>query len=464
LNEDGTRQYRTAYIEVARKNGKSTIVAGMGLYMLFADNEIGAEVYCVAADRDQASIIYNECVQMILQAPSLAKRVKIVRSTKRIIYQGMNSVLRVLSAEHNTKHGYNPSCVLFDELHCQRERHLYDTMVTGMGTRKQPLMIAITTAGFDRNSICYEKHEYARGILDGTKFDNTFYPVLYAVDENDDWLDEKNWKKANPALGSFRDIEEMRGMANQARQIPSMQNMFRRLYLNQWTSQDVRWLNMEDWDQTAGEVYEEDLNGEICFGGLDLASTRDITALVLVFPDNDGYYDILPFFWIPADNVQERSRKDKVDYQYWIDQGYIETTPGNSIDNDYVTKRIIELHQTYNIQEIAFDPWNAIDVSNRLDNHGLQMVKFIQSMSNFASPTRDLMKLVLQEKIRHGNNPVLRWMADNMRVKQDAAGNVRPDKASSSEKIDGMVALIMGLDRGLRNVRSVYAERGILSI
>ena len=464
VKEDGRRQFKTVYVEVARKNGKSEMAAAVGLKMLFADDEMGAEIYSAASDTDQAAIVFNVACDMVRQAPGLIKRCKIVESTRRIIVPSTGSVYRVLSADHATKHGFNASAVIFDELHTQPNAKLWEVLTTSGGTRRQPLIVAITTAGYDRNSICWHMHTHARQVADGILEDPSFYPVIYSVDEKDDWTDEKNWHKANPALDTFRDIEEMREYFVRAKQIPILQNTFRRLYLNQWTRQEDRWLDMSAWDACDKEVFEDDIDGNEAWAGLDLASTTDIAAFVVVVPDSEGY-DILPYFFVPEERVEERALRDKVPYDLWVDQGHIITTPGNVIDYRYIREKINEIGEKYNIREIAFDRWGATEIIQSLDDDGFTVVQFGQGFASMAHPTRELLRLVLDKKIRHGGNPVLKWMADNMTVKQDPAGNVKPDKSKSSEKIDGIVALIMAIDRALRaEGGSVYDTRGMLEI
>lgn len=465
VNADGNRQYRTAYMEVARKNGKSELAAPIALYLLYADGEIGAEIYGAAADTDQAAIVFNVAAQMIRQEPELNKRSKILDSTKRILYPPTNSLYRVLSADHATKHGFNASGVIFDELHTQPNRLLWDVLTTSGGTREQPLTFAITTAGFNKQSICWEQHEYARKLIEGIFEDETFYPVIFALEKNDDWRNPKLWKKANPALGTFRKLEEMQSLFNKAQNIPALQNTFRRLYLNQWTSQEDRWLDLKIWNETAGTVVKEDLYEEICYGGLDLASTSDLAALALVFPDIDGCFDVLPFFWVPKARLDDVAEKNRNKYQTWADQGYVNVTNGNVIDYREIRKTINELGEKHYIKEIAFDRWGATEMMQSLEDDGFTMIQFGQGYKSMAPPTRELLKLCIERRIRHNGHPVLSWMADNMVVTQDPAGNLKPDKGKSNEKIDGMVALIMGLDRAIRNnATSVYDDRGIITI
>lgn len=462
VNKNGTRQYRTVYIEVPRKNGKTELAAAIALYLLFADRESGAEIYSAAGDRDQASLVYNAAQSMVMQSPALLRRCKIVDSQKRIVYYKTQSFYRVISAEHTTKHGFNAHGIIFDELHIQPNRDLWDTLTTSVGSRTQPLMVAITTAGYDRNSICWEIHDYALKVLSKIIDDPTFYPVIYAADENDDWEDEKVWFKANPALGIFRSLEEMRALCRKAKEIPALQNTFKRLYLDIWTTQETRWMDIKKWDATAGMVIEDKLLGKECFGGLDLSSTTDITAFVLVFWA-DGILKVLPYFFIPEDSIQERVKKDGVPYDVWVKQGFIYATPGNVIDYKFIEDKIDQLARRFVIKEIAFDPWNATMLTQRLTDNGMRMVEVRQGFASLSPPTKQLEALILQKKLNHGGNPVLRWMFDNVMVKQDASGNIKPDKEKSKEKIDGIVALIMAVDRAMRNQNtdSVYETRGV---
>lgn len=464
---DGTRRYRRAYIEVARKNGKSTIAAGIANLLLFADGEPGAEVYSAAADRDQASIVFTEARSMVESSPALSERAQVYK--RSIVVPATRSSYRVLSADAYTKHGLNAHGIVFDELHAQPNRDLWDVLTTSTGARRQPLIVAITTAGFDRNSICWEQHEYARQVLTGIIEDPSFFPYIAAAEESDDWLDEAVWSKANPGLGVTVKVDYLRNEARRAQHSPAYQNTFRRLHLNQWTQQETRWLDMEAWDACGEPVDARLLAGQPCFGGLDLASSSDIASFVLCFPAEEGEEERfvwLPHFWIPAENLVERVRKDRVPYDAWSRQGLITVTEGNVIDYGYIVRDIEALAEKYNIREIAFDRWGAFQVSQALEGAGLTMVGFGQGFASMSPPTKELLRVVLDGKLRHGGNPVLRWMADNMIVTTDPAGNVKPNKAKSREKIDGIVAGVMALDRAIRNgaAGSVYEERGILML
>lgn len=470
IKENGYRKYNTAYIEIPKKNGKSELAAGVALYMTCGDGEWGAEVYGCASDRQQASIVFDVAVDMVDQCPALKKRIKPIMSVKRLVYKPTNSFYQVLSAEAYTKHGLNVHAVIFDELHSQPNRELFDVMTKGSGdARTQPLFFLITTAGTDRNSICFEQHQKAVDILEGRKIDPTFYSVIYGIKDDDDWSLEENWYKANPSLGYTIDIEKVRNAYISAKENPAEENIFRQLRLNQWVKQSTRWMPMDKWDECDFDIDLESLKGRECYGGLDLSSTSDITAFVLVFPPRreDENYIVIPFFWIPEDNLKLRVRRDHVPYDVWEKQGFLKTTEGNVIHYGFIEKFIEKLGTIYNIKEIAFDRWGAVQMVQNLEGMGFTVVPFGQGYKDMSPPTKELMKLVLEKKISHGGNPVLRWMMDNIFIKQDPAGNIKMDKEKSTEKIDGAVATVMALDRAIRNKEnnvSVYDDRGILFI
>ncbi|MFV0441608.1 MAG: terminase large subunit, partial [Lachnospirales bacterium] len=462
------RQFNTAYVEISKKQGKSELAAAIALLLTCADGEQRAEIYGCAADRQQATIVFEVAADMVRMCPALNKRVKILASQKRIIYQPTNSFYQVLSAEAYSKHGFNIHGVVFDELHTQPNRKLFDVMTKGSGdARTQPLYFLITTAGSDTNSICYETHMKAKDILEGRKVDETFYPVIYGADEDDDWTSPKTWKKANPSLGITVDIEKVKVACESARQNPAEENTFRQLRLNQWVKQSVRWMPMEKWDLCNFKVDAESLKGRVCYGGLDLSSTTDLTSFVLVFlPMNeDDKYSILPFFWIPEDTLGLRVKRDHVQYDVWERQGHIKTTEGNVVHYGFIESFIEELGTLYNIKEIAFDRWGAVQMTQNLDNMGFTVVPFGQGFKDMSPPTKELMKLTLEQKIAHSGHPVLRWNMDNIFVRTDPAGNIKADKEKSTEKIDGAIAAIMALDRAIRwggdNGDSVYDDRGL---
>ena len=471
LKPNGYRQFNTAYIEIPKKQGKSELAAAVALLLLCGDGEERAEVYGCAADRNQAKIVFDVAVDMVRFCPALSKRVKILESQKKITYLPTNSSYQVLSADVANKHGFNTHGVIFDELHTQPNRKLFDVMLQGSGdARMQPLYFLITTAGNDTNSICYEVHQKAIDIAEGRKVDPTFYSVIYGAAEDEDWTDPKVWKKANPSLGITVGIDKVKAACESAQQNPGEENAFRQLRLNQWVKQSVRWMPMDKWDACAFPVSEDDLEGRICYGGLDLSSTTDITAFVLVFPplDEEDKYYILPYFWIPEETLDLRVRRDHVPYDLWERQGVLMTTEGNVVHYGYIEKFIEQLGERFNIREIAFDRWGAVQMVQNLEGMGFTVVPFGQGFKDMSPPTKELMKLVLEEKIAHGGHPVLRWMMDNIFIRTDPAGNIKADKEKSTEKIDGAIATIMGLDRAIRcgndTGASVYDSRGLLFI
>ena len=468
VRADGKRQFLTAYVEIPKKQGKSELAAAIALYLLYADGEASAEVYGAACDRNQASIVFDVAKQMVMKSPALMKRSKIAAATKRIVNYSNAGFYQVLSAETGTKHGLNVSGLVFDEIHAQPNRKLYDVLTKGSGdAREQPLFFIITTAGTDKQSICYELHTKALDIMNGRKNDSTFYPVVYGLAEGDDWNDEANWYKANPSLGHTIAIERVREAYKNALENPAEENVFKQLRLNMWTNSTVVWIPEHIYDKGNSPIDIDSLAGRDCYAGLDLASTSDITAFVLVFPprSEDEKYIVLPFFWLPEDTLELRCRRDHVLYDVWERQGYINTTEGNVIHYGFIERFIEDLGKKYHIKEIAYDRWNATQMVQNLEDEGFTMVPFGQGFKDMSPPSKELYKLLMEGSIIHGGNPVLKWMAQNVVMRTDPAGNIKPDKERSVEKIDGIVALIMGLDRCIRNggeTTSIYDERDMI--
>ena len=462
---DGTRRYRVAYIEVPRKSGKSTFGAGIGLYLFHADGEPGPEVYTAATKRDQARIVHSEAVRMVQASPNLRRSVKVYRDN--ICIPLTAAKYEPLGADADTMDGLNVHGAVIDELHAHKSRAVWDALETATPARRQPLLLAITTAGFDRESICWEQHEYAAKILERVIEDDSYFAFISGAEKDDDWTDPDIWAKANPNLDVSVKRDDLARKCRKAQEMPAAQNAFLRLHLNIWTQNESRWISAEVWDRSAGVVNAPALKGRVSYAGLDLASTTDIAAFVLIFPDDDGSYDVLSSFWVPEDSARERSRKDRVQYDVWIRDGYIEATEGNVTDYDVIRERIRQLAERFDIREIAIDRWNSTQLQTQLDADGFTVVPFGQGFASMGGPTRELEKLLLGGKLRHGGNPVLSWMASNVSVKQDAAGNLKPDKQKSTEKIDGIVALVMALGRAIvrpESERSVYEDRGLLFI
>ena len=448
----------------------SELAAAVALYLLYADGEPSAEVYGAAADRQQASIVFDVAKQMMEMVPALRRRSKVFSSTKRIINYTNAGIYQVLSAEVGTKHGLNVSGLVFDEVHAQPTRKLYDVLTKGSGdAREQPLYFLLTTAGTDRSSICYELHIKAKDILEGRKSDPSFYPVIYGLDDTDDWMDERNWLKANPSLGLTITIDRMREAFQEALDNPAEENIFKQLRLDMWVSGTTRFIPEQIFHLGDDPIDMDSLVGRDCYAGLDLSSTSDITALVLMFPPRDEteQYICLPYFWIPEDTIPLRVRRASVPYDVWRAKGYLQATEGNVLHYGYIEKFICELSERYHIREIAIDRWEATMLSQQLEGDGFTMVPFGQGYASMSPPTKEFYKLLMGGRIQHGGNPILSWMAGNVVVDTDPAGNIKCNKGKSSEKIDGIVAAIMALDRCIRHeqdaITSVYDDRGLLS-
>lgn len=470
VKPDGNRQFRTAFVEICKKVGKSELAAAIALYLLYADNEPSAEVYGAAADRQQASIVFDVAKQMVEMSPALMKRSKLMGATKRIVNYGNAGYYQVLSAEVGGKHGFSVSGLVFDEIHTQPNRQLYDVLTKGSSdARQNPLHFIITTAGNDRHSIAYELHTKAVDILEGRRVDPTFYPVVYGLKDDEDWEDEANWYKVNPSLGYTVDVERLRDAYREAKQNPADEITFKWLRCNMWVSSTVAWIPDAIYMRGNEPINMASLEGRDCYAGLDLSSTGDITALVLIFPprDEDEKFVLLPYFCIPEETIPRRVKANSVPYDIWEKQGYIMSTEGNVIHYDFIEKFIMDLSEKYHILEIAVDRWNATHVIQNLEDNGLTMVPFGQGFASMSAPTKEFYRLLMEGKIIHGGHPVMRWMAGNVVVDTDPAGNIKVTKAKSKEKIDGIVAAIMALDRAVRHEsegRSVYDTRGIILI
>jgi phage terminase large subunit-like protein len=469
IRPDGTRRYREAFLFEPRKNGKTPFAAGIVDFVAFADGEPGAQIYSSAGEKEQAALIYRHAAGMIARNPELAKRARCYRTFKSIEFYEGDCIYRALTADADTKHGQNTHLVINDELHIHKNRDLIDTLETSTASRREPLIIHITTAGFDKHSICYEKYSYAKKVRDGDIDDPKFFPVIYEALEDDDWTDEKVWYKANPNLGVSVSLDYFKGACQKAQDIPASENTFKRLHLNIWTEQETRWLSMIKWNACDEKCDEANLIGRECFAGLDLSSNKDITAFVMAFKVDNNIV-LIPRFWIPKANAHERERKDGVPYSLWERQGFLTMTEGNVIDYEYVIDDIQKDFEKFDVRGVAFDRFGFEAVRQRFIRVGADESKFIsfgQGYLSMSPPMKELEKLVLEGVIVHNDNPVLKWMASNVAVLQDPAGNVKTNKDKSSEKIDGIVASIMAI--GLMTVDpgatvSVYETRGIRSV
>lgn len=467
--DNGYRRFRTVYLSVARKNGKSTMIGGVGLYLLDADNEPSARVYAVATKKDQALEIWEGALKLMQKSPALKKRIRHYKHKTSLVVESTMSKFVPLGRDSSTMDGLNVHGWLVDELHAHRTRDMWDIGRGGTGTRRQPLTIAITTRGVNARGICYSIDSYVCSLLDGTAHNDAFFGVIYTLDEGDDWENENVWVKANPGLGVNVSLTDMQDKAREATAMPEALSTFLTKHCNLWTQSENRWVNITKWKDGAVPVDPVALLGRPCYGALDLSSNLDITAFVLVFPpQEDGdLWIVLPHFWIPADNIQDRVKRDRVEYDVWVRAGFLHATPGDTIDHAYVLAEIERLHTLYDIREIAFDRWGASQVVLRLQGMGLEVVEHGQGFAGMAPAMRELERLIWGGMMAHGGHPVLTWMAGNLVVARDPAGNLKPDRDKSREKIDGMVALAMAVGRAVRHgaaeadAGSVYDTRGV---
>jgi len=461
--QDGTRRYRECLIYVPRKNGKTTLAAGIVLYMLSCDGEKGAEIYSSGADKEQAGLIFQQAVGMVQQEPLLASRLLVYKTTKSITYEATSSFYKALSHEVASKHGYNSHCIVNDELHAQpANSELIDVLMTSTGSRLQPLIVHITTADYEREgSICNAKHTYAQKVRDGIIDDPSFLPVIYETSKTANWKDPAVWARANPNLGVSLNLEYLERECKRAEESPSFENTFRRLHLNCRTEQQDRWLPLDSWEKSKKKMPR---GLSKCYVGVDLSNTKDFSAAVFLFPTKGGAYYVLPYFWVPRARAAERERRDRIPYIRWARNKLIELTPGEVVNYDWIRRRIVNLSKRFKIEEIAIDPWNARQFAQKLkDEDGFQVVEFRQGYASLNEPSKELERLVMTKKMNHGGNEVLTWMVSNVAIDGDPAGNIKPSKKRSNEKIDGVVAMIMALGRAMLSTtfRSVYEKRGV---
>ncbi len=464
MRADGTRRYRKAYIEIPKKNGKSALCSGLGLYMLVADGEVGAQVYAAAASQDQARIVHRAAGNMVKASPQLAPLLNVIDSTKRIVYGA--SFFRAMSAESKTNEGHQISCLLFDELHAQINRRLWDTLQYATRGREQPLSISITTAGWDRESICYEQHEYAQAVLNGTIHDDRFFAYILCAKPDEEWKDTKSetcravWRRTNPALGTILKEDDFADDVNEAQQSTRQKNAFKRYRLNIWTSQAVGWLSMDAWHACPERIPDKELEGEECFAGLDLASTQDLSSMALYFPKQRA---VKVWFWVPEDVAEAHDERDEAPYLEWARDGLITLTEGNVLDQERIRDDIREIVKLYRVRDAAVDKYEGNWIMQKVGQMGVTPVMYPQTVAMMNEPAKALERMVLAGQLRHGHNPVLDWQAGNVGVKPTMDEKIRPLKISRTGRIDGIVALTMAIGRAIAAppaVVSPYLEGG----
>ncbi len=463
-NADGTRRFRYAYIEIARKNGKTALSAGIGLYMLFADGESRPEVYSAATVKDQAKICFSDAVE-IVKATDLKNYLTPYRNS--IVYDLKGGMMKPLSSDYGTHDGLNPNCGIIDEFHAHKDSGMFDVIKSAFGARRQPLMFIITTAGFDKSGVCYAYRENVIKVLRGVNEDDSLFGIIYTLDDKSEWDDPKMWIKANPNLGVSLSADYLADQVKDAKNRPEAVRNVMTKNVDLWVDAERTWILDDVWLKCIGTTDPADLKGCACWGGLDLSNVSDITAYVLLFHENDCF-QLLPHFWIPEEKMLEKVRKENINYDKWVAEGYVTVTPGNVIDYDFVKADILRIVADYDLRTSAYDRWNASQTIIDLQNEGMECNPFGQGYGSMSAPTKEFEKLVLTGKIEHFGNPVLRWMLASTLVKTDPAGNIKPDKEKSTQKIDGIVAAIMALGEWMTaqadDESNPYENRGLLTL
>ena len=462
---NGKRRFRIGYIRVARKNGKTAMSAGVGLYGLYAEQITRAEVYSVATTRDQAKLSFNDAAA-IVKTTALNKRLKVFRDS--ISYEATGSFFKPLSADYGVHDGGSPSTVIVDEYHAHKDNGMLDVMISGEAAREEPMNFIITTAGFNKNYPCYAFDKTVKQIIEGIIEDDSIFGVIYELDEGDDWKDPKNWIKANPNLGVSVSVDYLEQQVKDAMNRPEAVTNVLTKNLNMWVDAEDTWIVDEKWMDSSRTTDDSILEGMPCCGGLDLSSVADITAFVLLFKDDNERIYLKPYFWIPEESYQEKIRKENVFYAEWVEKGYVRLTPGNVIDYDYIMADITQIAQKYTISSIAYDRWNSSQMVINMQNEGFNMSPFGQGYGSMSAPTKEFEKMILTKNLEHFGNPVLRWMMASVALQRDPAGNIKPDKRKSSQKIDGVVASIMALGEMMTNMATQnlnpYNYRGMRTL
>jgi phage terminase large subunit-like protein len=481
------RNYNEVWLELARKNGKSELMAGIALYMLCGDGEESAEVYGAAKDKDQAALVFNVAKRMVELSPVLDSMLKIVESRRRIVHPDSNSVYQVIPGDAEGNLGQDPSCILFDEIIAQPSRDLYDTLRTAFGSRVEPLLVCATNAGNDPESFAKLEHDEALKVYDdSSRQPNRYVYARNTPEEADPW-DEKNWHHANPALGNFLNLSTLRAEAAAARQDPTKENSFRQYRLSQWVQAASRAIQTHRWDEGAGMVVADDLEGRKCFGGLDLAATTDLAAFMLIFPPTAAEleadtkapgewkpgdrlpagYQVLGRYWVPEGAVEILDKSTGGKISQWEKEGRVSILDGDVIDYDPIHEQIDRDNRRFGLIDIGLDPWNSSTTIKWCEKNRIEAIPIAQTFRALSPPMKELRKLVYERRVRHGADPVLRWNIDALEVKRDHSDNerpVKPDRKASGKRVDGAVALIMALDGAIRRGEtrlSAYEERGL---
>ncbi len=469
-----TRRFTKAYIEVARKNGKTTMASTTANFCFLMDGEQGAEVYMVATKKDQAKIAWREAEMQVRKHPFLRNKCKTFKQNSTVTIPGTTALMRPLGKDSDTEDGQNPHFTLVDEYHAHKTAELLNVMEDGMGAREQPIIYIITTSGYDKNCPCYqEERTLITGILSRTlePIPEDVFGIIFTLDEGDDWTDETVWVKANPNLGVSVYEEYIRSQVRKALATPQKQNSVKTKNLNMWTQAVTAWIGDEAWKSCGGTVREEDLKGRTCYGAMDLSTSTDITSWTLCFPPTelDPRYTYLFRYFIPEENLLDRQRRDKVPYMLWRDRKFVIATPGNVIDYAFIEAQIKKDADQFHIEEIAFDPWNSNEIVQNLEAEGMEMVQFRQGYASMSAPSKDFEKRILAKELNHGNNPVTAWMLSCTEVKSDPSDNikpVKPERKKTGKRIDGTITSIMSLDRAVHGNQngSVYEKRGVRAV
>ena len=456
------RRFRMGYVKVARKNGKSTLAAAIGLLLFLFDNEPGAQVYTAATKRAQARIVHAEAVAMVRKSPSLSKLVTINKDNLSIPDQRCK--FEPLGADEGTDDGLNVHGAIIDELHAHKTRRCLDVLDSATGSRRQPLLFIITTAGAGKLGVDQDQQKYCEKILGGLIEDDSMFCIMYGVDEEDEWTDEKCWIKANPNLGVSCSLADLQAKCKKAIEMPTFRNEFLQKHLNRQTEQFQCFIPIEKWAACRDIVADDVLKGRPCFIGIDLSNKIDISAVVAVFPptESDPKWRIKPKFFVPQESADRRERENRVPYATWGRLGHVELTPGNVIDYAWIEQYIAKLATEYEIQMLAFDPWNATQTAQHMDQQGMKTIEVVQGYRSLSEPTKEFEKLVVSKQLGHDGNPVMDWMVSNVAIDTDPAGNIKCSKAGSSEKIDGVAATVTGLAPAIQSQQMAYDGKDLL--